>query len=211
MLGDPRVSIDHFGTTCGYLGVAFGALLEGETALLLGGLAAFHGVLQAEGVMVAGFVGGIAGDQIYFHLGRRRGPRLLARKPRWQSLVARVTERLDRQRDLFIFSFRFLWGLRVVSPLLIGLTDVSATRYTVINVIGGVVWAVSITMLVMLLGQGAEVLVTNFHQLQLLLLAVGAVATGAWWLLRRRRTAAASPHVKLIREPDVGQRDDPCA
>lgn len=167
-----------------------GALLEGETALLLGGLAAFHGLLHASGVMVAGFVGGLTGDQMYFYLGRRQGPRVLAKRPRWQQLVARVSAQLQRHRDLFIFGFRFLWGLRVVSPLMIGLTDVSAVRYTVINVLGGVVWAVSITMLAMLLGQGVETLVAHFQQLQLALVAV-AGAVGTWWLLRHRRARRA--------------------
>lgn len=181
------MSPDTFSMTCGYLGVAAGALLEGETALVLGGLAAFHGLLHPGGVMAAGFVGGITGDQVYFYLGRHHGPRVLAKRPGWQRLVARISARLARHRDLFIFGFRFLYGLRVVSPLMIGLTDVSAVRYTVINVIGGIVWAVSITMLAVLLGRGVETAVARCQQAELvLILAVGALAC-AWWLLRRRR------------------------
>lgn len=178
---------DSLSPMYGYLGIAAGALLEGETALVLGGLAAFHGVLSIGGVMLAGFCGGITGDQVYFYFGRRHGPRLLAKRPQWQQRVARVTEQLRRHRDLFIFGFRFLYGLRVVSPLMIGLTDVSAARYTVINVVGGIVWAVSITMLAVLLGRGVETAVTRCQQVELVaFLAVGALAC-VWWLLRRRR------------------------
>lgn len=180
---------DSFSATYGYLGVAAGALLEGETALVLGGVAAFHGILHARGVMVAGFVGGITGDQLYFYLGRRHGPRLLATKPHWQAAVTRVSAQLQRHRDLFIFGFRFLYGLRVVSPLMIGLTDVSAVRYTVINVIGGVVWAVSITMAAVLLGEGVESLVAGCQWIELLLLAAGTAGLACTWWLRRRRRA----------------------
>lgn len=44
--------------------------------------------------------------------------------------LARVTARMQRNSALFIFGFRFLYGLRVASPLMIGLTDVrrGATR-----------------------------------------------------------------------------------
>lgn len=194
------MSPDNISTAYGYLGVAVGALLEGETALLLGGLAAFHGILTISGVMVAGFVGGITGDQVYFYLGRRHGPRVLATRPRCRQLVSRVTALMQRNSDLFIFGFRFLYGLRVVSPLMIGLTAVSAGRYTVINVLGGIVWAVSITALAVLLGQGVEALVANFQRLQLgLAVAAGALAL-AWWLTRRRRdrrlASAAAPETR---------------
>lgn len=56
-----------------------------------------------------------------------------------------------------------------------------------INVLGGIVWAVSITTLAVLLGQGVEVLVANCQRLQLLLVVTAGALAMAWWLLRRRR------------------------
>lgn len=167
------MDLDHLLTTYGYLAVALGSFLEGETMLLLGGFAAAQGCLNAGGVMLAGFAGGIAGDQLYFFLARRYGTRLLDRRQRWRELARRVEGRCMRHRDLFILGFRFLYGLRIVSPILIGLGTVSAARYALLNVIGGTVWAVSITLAGVFCGRGVEAIVDSLHVSRLQVLAAG--------------------------------------
>ncbi len=161
------MNLESFLATYGCLAVAMGAFLEGETMLLLGGLAAQHGQVALGAVMVAGLLGGLAGDQLYFHLGRRYGTRMLANRPRWQGLAARGEAWLGGRRDLFIFSFRFLYGMRVVSPLVIGLSTVSVARYTLLNVAAGVVWAVTITLVGYGCGQGIETLLGTCQDSQL--------------------------------------------
>lgn len=66
----------------GYLAVAVGCLLEGETVLLLAGFAAHRGYLAWPAVLAVAALAGFAGDMIFFLLGRRHGPRMLARWPR---------------------------------------------------------------------------------------------------------------------------------
>ncbi len=171
----------------GCYAVALGGFLEGETMLLLGGVAAEQGRLSLAGVMVAGFLGGLAGDQLWFFLARRYGRGLLERRPRWQALAQRLDQRLLRHRDLFILGFRFLYGLRIVSPILIGLGSVSVARYTLLNVIGGIAWAVSVTLLGVSCGHGVDAIVGSLHvsRLQVFAVLVGAVAltlgVRAWW------------------------------
>ena len=55
----------------GYWAILVGTFLEGETVLVLGGLAAFQGFLSLPGVILAAFVGSMCGDQLFFFLGRR--------------------------------------------------------------------------------------------------------------------------------------------
>ncbi len=188
------MSIDQFLADYGYLAVALGCFLEGETMLVLGGFAAHRGYLDPTAVMLAGFVGGLTGDQLYFYLGRRHGKQMLARRPRWQALAARIETRLGLHRDLFILGFRFLYGLRVVSPLVIGLTSVSPVRYTVLNVVGGTVWAVSITMLGYLFGRSVEGFLQRFQACELQLFgAIAALVVVVWtvrWLVARQTTRA---------------------
>jgi len=52
--------------TYGYWVVFIGCLLEGETVLILGGMAAHQQVLQLWPVMAWASVGGMLGDQMLF-------------------------------------------------------------------------------------------------------------------------------------------------
>ncbi|MGB7541037.1 MAG: DedA family protein, partial [Burkholderiales bacterium] len=100
--------------TWGYGAVFAGALLEGETLLLLGGFAAHRGHLSLPLVIGVAVLGSFIGDQFYFQLGRRGGARLLARFPRLAPGAARVHALLERHHLPIILSLRFLYGLRTV-------------------------------------------------------------------------------------------------
>ena len=58
--------------------------------LLAAGFAAHRGLLELRWVVALAFVASTLGDQIYFYLGRRHGPRLLARFPTLQAELERL-------------------------------------------------------------------------------------------------------------------------
>lgn len=66
------MTIADFLSHYGYLALLIGTFLEGETILVLGGLAAHQGYLDLAGVILAAFAGSLMGDQFFFLLGRRR-------------------------------------------------------------------------------------------------------------------------------------------
>jgi membrane protein DedA with SNARE-associated domain len=51
-------------------GILVGAFLEGETLLVIAGFLAHRGYLGLPFVIAAAFAGTLAGDQLYFHIGR---------------------------------------------------------------------------------------------------------------------------------------------
>ena len=74
--------LSHFVSQYGYWAVAAGCLLEGETVMVLAGLAARRGLLDLPLVMALGSAMGALGDITMFSLGRWRGAAVLARWPR---------------------------------------------------------------------------------------------------------------------------------
>jgi len=140
----------------GYLAILVGTFLEGETILVLGGLAAHHGLLSLPGVIFAAFVGSLLSDQLFFFLGRRHGEGWLARRPQWQPRVQRARELLNRHTTIVILSFRFLYGLRNVTPFALGLSNVPTMRFVVLNALGAALWSVAITLLGWSLGEVAK-------------------------------------------------------
>ena len=161
----------------GYVAVAVGAFLEGETVLLAAGFAAHRGLLDLELVMLIAGLAGTLGDQFYFALGRRYGASLLRRFPRLAGKLPRIKALLDRYHTGLIPAIRFMVGLRTAGPLLIGWAGVNAWRFALLNMLGAAIWAVLFTSLGYVFGAALERLLTNVKDIEGALLA-GIVVVG---------------------------------
>lgn len=171
--------IESFLHSYGLLAVVLGTFFEGETILVLAGLAVDRGYLSLPSVIACGFLGTFVGDQLYFQLGRRRGEAFLARRPAWASRAARARHFLNRHHAAFILGFRFFYGLRTVSPFVIGMSDVPLRRYLLLNALGGLGWSVAVTLLGYSLGQGAEALLGRVKEVEAwLFLSVATLGFG---------------------------------
>ena len=172
-------------TRYGYLAILIGTFLEGETILVLGGFAAHRGLLELPGVMLAGFVGSLVSDQLFFFIGRRHGAGWLAHRPQWQARVERVRGLLNRHATTLILLFRFLYGLRNITPFALGLSDVPTGRFVVLNIVGAAVWAVAISLLGWSVGAAAEQLLGHVRRYERIIGAAIIVVGALIWLWHR--------------------------
>jgi membrane protein DedA with SNARE-associated domain len=125
-------------------GVAFvWAFFEGETFVLLGGVAAARGEIDPFLLGLVAALGSFAGDQCWFQLGRRYGTRLLERFPRWRTRARLPLTLLERYDVLFILTFRFIYGIRNISSFALGLSRISWRRFSIFNFLGSALWSVS--------------------------------------------------------------------
>ena len=190
--------IREFLSTYGYAAVVVGTALEGETILIAAGFAAHRGYLSLPWVMVSAFVGSFGGNQVYFFLGRRYGRRMVEWRPAWRARVAKVNRWLERWSTLFVLGFRFLYGLRTVSPLVISLTSISTRRFVLLNGCGAAVWAVAFATLGYLFGAVIEASLGRVERYEGVILAIlAAVGVAAWgihllWSRRQARRLVAS-------------------
>jgi len=168
--------------TWGYPAVFLGTLLEGETVLLLAGLAAQAGYLELQWVIATAWAGAVSGEQIWFFVGRRNGERLLARFPRLRPGAQRMRALLGRYHLPLILSLRFLYGLRTVGPIAIGMSPVPWMRFTALDFAAAVVWAVAVAAVGYAFGQVLQLWLGDLkrieHVLALVLIAAGAAL---WW------------------------------
>lgn len=138
------MTLIEFIAAYGYAAVLAGTLLEGETVLLLAGLAAHQGHLSLPIVLFVAFVGGTAGDQGFFWIGRRWGPALVQRFPPARARADAVGLLLRRYDAALVFGIRFIYGLRIAGPIAMGALGLSSRRFAVFNTLGAAVWAVLI-------------------------------------------------------------------
>lgn len=185
------MTLEYLIINYGYLALFLGTCLEGETIMVLGGIAARQGYLELPWVMLVGFAGSILGDQTIFFLGRWKGQSFLARRPHWQPRIDRINRQLERRAALFITSFRFFYGLRNVTPFVLGASSVATPKFVMLNILGGIVWAVTLGGMGYLLGAVAEQVLKD---LRIVILGAAALAAGVWvvrHLLRRRDRGSA--------------------
>jgi membrane protein DedA with SNARE-associated domain len=181
--------MENFIASYGYAAIVVGTFLEGETILVIGGFLAHRGYLGLPGVIAAAFAGTLAGDQLFFLFGRVGGMAALARHSGWEHRAARVRRLLQAHETAVILGFRFLYGIRTVTPFLLGASGVSPARFVPLNAVGGALWALCIGLLGYLLGHTLEVLLVELKRYEMFILGAIAVVGAIVWLWSRRKEA----------------------
>jgi len=127
-----------------YLGAFIWAFFEGETFVLAAAaLGATTGAVDPWLLFFSVWFGSFLGDQTWFTLGRRYGPRIVRRIKGADEKVARVNDLLQRYGTWFILSFRFLYGIRNVASAACGLAGLNWARFAALNFIAAGLWAAS--------------------------------------------------------------------
>jgi membrane protein DedA with SNARE-associated domain len=94
---------------------------------------------------------------------------------------------LDKYHTALIPAVRFLYGLRIAGPVIIGISGVSSARFALLNMLGAIVWAVIIALAGYYFGALLELLLKDIKHIEeailLWILLVGCIL----WLWRRAR------------------------
>ena len=176
----------------GYYALFVGTCLEGETIMVLAGIAAREKVLELPWVIVLGFLGSLTGDQTIFFISRMWGRRILARFPWLQPRLQKVNLMLERHGTWYIISFRFFYGLRNPTPFVIGLSSVPTGKFILLNVLGAALWAITLGVLGYLFGALAENILMDLKWVILSVAGVGVII----WIVRHLLLRRARHRVK---------------
>jgi len=127
--------------TYGYWLMAFGALIEGETFLLAGGIAASQGYFHLPGLILLAVIGSMFHDHVFYIIGHFGGRPLLHRFKVWESKSQHGLELVEKYGVWLILALRFLYGLRTIVPLILGVSPIRYYKFLIFDLIGGVVWS----------------------------------------------------------------------
>lgn len=136
-----------------YIIVFLWCMLEGELALILAGIFAHEGHVNLGLIIFVAGLGGFAGDQIYFYIGRYN-KKYIQKKLRTQRRKFAIAHLLlQRFGWPIIFMQRYMYGFRTIIPMSIGLTRYSAKKFAFINLISAWVWAAITILLAWFFGE----------------------------------------------------------
>ncbi len=170
-----------------------GFVLPGETAAVLGGVAASRGHVQLWAVIVVVVLAAIVGDSVGYEVGRKLGPRILKVR-----ILARHQRRLDeaqaflqRRGGSAVFLGRFVAFFRAVMPALAGTARMPYRRFLPFNAAGGLVWGTGFVLLGYLAGNSYVAVERTVGRGGAIAVAAIAVVAVLVWRIREHRRSRA--------------------
>jgi membrane protein DedA with SNARE-associated domain len=182
--------LQNFIQDYGYLTVFLGAMVEGESVIITASALAATGMLSIGWVMLVTFLGTLFADQAIYLLGLRYGPsavrRLRTRFPKLEPHIDKGLLFLKRKETFYILSFRFIYGIRVISPFLIGAQGVPFKRFSLLNLLSAFIWTVISCLFGYFLGALLGDMITHVEWLVAGIL-IGVFLVGHWFSKRKKQ------------------------
>lgn len=159
---DPKTIISTFGLV-GVIAILFaesgtflGFILPGDTLLITAGLLASKGYINLWLLLIFGSIAAILGDSVGYWFGRKLGPRLFVRDDSFlfkKRYLDQAKKFYDKHGKKTIIIGRFLAGIRMFAPILAGATQMKYSTFLTYNIIGGIFWVCSLSLLGFFLGE----------------------------------------------------------
>ena len=141
-------------------------MVEGESVILTASFLAYQGYLSITKIMIIAFFGTLFADQALYQVGYHYGPSFLERFPKVKNRSERAFALLHKWDVWYILVFRFIYGIRIISPIVIGTARVSPLRFIPLNFIAALIWTIISCGIGYLLGDAIERVIQNFHIIQ---------------------------------------------
>jgi membrane-associated protein len=204
---DPKSLIDDIGLW-GVFAVVFaesgmlvGFFLPGDSLLFTAGFLAsgpssvdeaLH--LPLGWLLVGTFIAAVAGDQVGYVIGRRAGPAIFNRPDSRffkQENVDKAHGFFERYGAKTIVLARFVPVVRTFVPVVAGVSNMQYRTFVTFNLVGGLLWAIGVTLLGYFLGQ-VDFIEENLELAILTIVAISVLPIAReLWLSRRQRRAEA--------------------
>ncbi len=179
------MTLEAFVTAYGYPALAIGTLVEGGTVGVIAGGLAHRGYLRLSWVIAIVFCCAFAADQFFFQVGKRSGRSLLERRPQWEPQVDRVRRFLVAYQVVAVLGFRFVYGMRTITPLVIGASGFDTRRFVLLNLVSTLAWASVVGASGYFFGHLVETLLAGAGHHPVVIVLVAALLGGGVWLWRR--------------------------
>jgi len=189
------MTIEAIITLYGYPALLVGCLLEGGTVVVVAGALAHNGYLRLEWVIGITFCCAFGADQFFFQVGKRKGSSFLDKRPRWQPRVEWVRRFLVSYQVVAILGFRFIYGMRTITPIVIGASGFPTRRFLPLNLCGTLLWAATISAIGYFFGHLMETILTSVKHYRIAIaLLIVAAALLIWLSIRlwRRRPGSGA-------------------
>ena len=147
------MTLEQLVESYGSVGLFVGSSLEGEASAMLGGIMVHQHLIRFWPAIIALALGSFLADQVFFLLGHGGRNSAIVRSVQSSAAGGRVVTTFNAHPDVFAFSLRFLYGLRMAGAVTIGTTDYPWPRFILLNAISALLWSAAWVTLGYMFGQ----------------------------------------------------------
>ena len=169
-------------------GLMVGFFLPGDSLLITAGLFAYKGDLNIWTLNIALVLAAIIGDATGYYIGRRTGQALYSRP---NSLLFRrdhlikTHEFYEKHGGKTIIIARFMPIVRTFAPVVAGAADMTYRNFAIYNIIGALLWVLSMTLTGYFLGAVVPDIEKQIHKVVAVVIALSLLPAGIAWLKSR--------------------------
>jgi membrane protein DedA with SNARE-associated domain len=160
-----RMFLMQFIEKYGYLALFFGSMIEGEMVVLNISAMSFFGKFNFLKVLIITFIGTLFADQLLFFLGRNIGKKILNKLGSYKEKTLFVLQLLKEHEVPFVLSFRFIFGIRILSAFVAGMTTITNTKFYILNTIAAIIWTLTSCTLGYCIGAFSKLIGNNNHMI----------------------------------------------
>jgi len=161
--------VEPFLDQYGYLALMVGTFFEGETAILIASSLIHRGLFEGPYTVIFGFAGWFISDGLYFIIGRLNGKYFLAKRPALLAKVAPVQRFFEKNQLQILLSYRFLYGFRIIIPVVVGMSHIRLSQYLFYSVVSGLIWATTVSTVGYFIGRFLNIETSAFEENVLLI------------------------------------------
>jgi len=173
--------------------------LPGDSLLVVAVLYAAKGELSLLLLNLLLIPAAILGDALSYHIGKKSGPRLFNR-PRSRFFrpehLKAAHEYYERHGGKTIVIARFMPIFRTFVPVAAGIAGMGYRRFARFNILGGVLWVLSMTLTGYLLGSVVPDIDRHIEKVIILVVFLSVLPGLIGWWRARGKTPPAPPEEK---------------
>jgi membrane-associated protein len=167
-------------------GLFVGFFLPGDSLLVTAGILAAAGVLDIRLLIICAAAAAVIGDQTGFLIGRQAGKALTVRYARFRVHIERAHIFYEKYGSKTIVIARFVPIVRTFVPAVAGAAEMNYQRFVTYNILGGLLWVLSTTLLGYVFGRTIPNIEQNLH-LVIAIVVFVSILPGIfeWWRHRK--------------------------
>ncbi len=147
-------------------GLLAGFFLPGDSLLVTAGLVASQGKLDIVKLNLLLMTAAIIGDSVGYAIGHFAGPRLFRKEDSFffkKEYVEKTHAFFEKHGGKTIILARFVPIIRTFAPTVAGVGKMSYAKFISFNIIGGIAWVFSMTMIGYTLGRTVPNIEKHMH------------------------------------------------
>jgi membrane-associated protein len=173
-------------------GLLVGFFLPGDTLLLMTGLLASTGVITIGlvPVIVILVVAAIIGNSVGYWIGAKAGKKLFERPDSRffkREHLLKTHAFYEKYGGVTMILARFIPIVRTFAPVVAGAVDMDVKKFTLYNIVGGVLWITSVTLLGYYVAQSIPGLDKYIYLAIIFVVALSFVAPILHWIRTRKK------------------------